>query len=83
MTTATKPTPLPSFGIVPREYDAQWYSAFVAQLSRRISLLAGPYTIQTQLLLQAPNGSVFKVVVDNSGNLTATAVARGDIPAPL
>lgn len=83
MTTSTKPIPLPSFGIVPKEYDSAWYSAFVAQLSRRISLLAGPYTIQPQLLLQAPNGSVFKVVVDNSGNLTAQAVARGDIPAPL
>lgn len=83
MTTSTKPTPLPSFGIVPNEYDSRWYSAFVAQISRRISLLAGPYTIQPQLLLQAPNGSVYKVVVDNSGNLSATAVARGDIPAPL
>jgi hypothetical protein len=83
MTTATKPIPLPSFGIVPSQYDSQWYSAFVAQLSRRISLLAGPYTIQPQLLLQAPNGSVFKVVVDNSGNLSATAVVPGDVPAPI
>ena len=78
----TKPTPMPSFGTVPVRYDGAWFSAFTAQLSRRLGLLAGPYTVQPQLLLQAPNGTVYQITVNNSGALT-TAVANTDAPSPV
>ena len=78
----TKPSPLPSFGAVPVRYDGAWFSAFTAQLSRRLGLLAGPYTVQPQLLLQAPDGTVYQVTVSNTGTLT-TAVAATDVPSPV
>jgi hypothetical protein len=34
------------------------------------------------VLLLAPNGSVYKVAVDNSGNLTTTAVPLGQSGSP-
>jgi hypothetical protein len=34
------------------------------------------------ILLQAPNGSVWKVSVNNSGNLVTTSVALGQSGAP-
>lgn len=78
----TTPPPLSSFGSVPAKYDVGWFSSFSAQISRRLGLLAGPYTVQPQLLLQAPNGTVYQVTVDNSGTLT-TVVASTDTPPPL
>lgn len=78
----TKPSPLPSFGTVPVKYDGAWFSAFTAQLSRRLGLLSGPYTVQPQLLLQSPNGTVYQVTVSNAGVLT-TAVAATDVPSPI
>lgn len=78
----TKPSPLPSFGAVPGKYDGAWFSAFTAQLSRRLGLLAGPYTVQPQLLLEAPDGTVYQVTVSNAGVLT-TSVAVSDVPSPV
>lgn len=78
----TTPPPISSFGSVPPKYDAGWFSAFTAQISRRLGLLAGPYTVQPQLLLQAPNGKVYQVTVDDSGMLS-TSVANTDTPPPL
>ena len=83
MTTSTKPLPLPSFGVVPEKYDRLWFSQFSAQLARRISLLAGPNTIQPQLLLQAPDGTVYQVTVENNGDLTTTVATRGVVQPPL
>lgn len=80
------PTPLPSFGIVPRQYDAAWYSAFIAQLGRRLALFAGPSTVQPELLLQSPDGTIYRVTVGNTGTLTTTALTVTDRrarPAPL
>jgi hypothetical protein len=72
-----------SFGVVPQNYDYTWFSLFVAQLARKISLLAGPTTIQPQILLQAPDGKVWKVTVDNSGVLQREIVERGSTRPPI
>ena len=47
----TKPTPLPSFGVVPRAYDPGYFTAFMSQLARKLSTLAGPNIVQQQILL--------------------------------
>ncbi len=81
--TVSKPLPQPSFGTVPRQYDATYFSAFIALLSRRLSLLAGPNTVQQQILLQAPDGTVYEVTVNNSGVLTTAVATRGTIQPPI
>lgn len=81
--TVSKPLPQPSFGIVPRQYDATYYSAFMSLLSRRLSLLAGPNTVQQQILLQAPDGKVWEVTVNNSGVLTTAIATRGTVQPPI
>jgi len=77
------PLPQPSFGTVPRQYDPTYFSAFMSLLSRRLSLLAGPNIVQQQLLLQAPNGTVYQVTVNNSGVITTTVATRGDVQPPI
>jgi hypothetical protein len=77
------PLPQPSFGTVPRQYDPGYFSSFMSLLSRRLSLLAGPNIVQQQLLLQAPDGKVWQVTVNNSGVLTTAIATRGDVPPPI
>jgi hypothetical protein len=79
----TKPTPLPSFGVVPRAYDPGYFTAFMSQLARKLSTLAGPNIVQQQILLQAPNGTVYEVTINNSGVLTQTVATRGTVQPPI
>lgn len=79
----TKPTPLPSFGVVPRAYDPGYFTAFMSQLSRKLSTLAGPNIVQQQILLQAPNGTVYEVTISNAGVLTPTVATRGTVQPPI
>jgi hypothetical protein len=72
--------PAPSFGPAPAQYSQSWMSALTASLSRRLGLLAGPYTIQPQLLLQSPDGTVWQVTVDNAGVISAAVATHGTIP---
>lgn len=83
MTTPTKPTPLPSFGVVPRAYDAGYFTSFMSILARRLSTLAGPNIVQQQILLQSPNGTVYEVTVDNAGVITTAVATRGTIQPPI
>lgn len=83
MTTPTKPTAFPSFGAAPQKYDPLWMASFLSQLARRVGLLAGPNTIQPQILLQAPNGTVYVVTVDNAGNITTDVASRGVVQPPM
>ena len=82
-TPANRPLPQPSFGNVPQQYDQGWMTSFTALLSRRLSLLAGPNTVQQQILLQSPDGTVYQVTVGNTGTLTTTVATRGTIQPPL
>ena len=79
----TKPTPLPSFGVVPRAYDPGYFTAFMSQLARKLSAFAGPNIVQQQILLQAPNGTVYEVTINNSGVLTQTVATRGTVQPPI
>lgn len=81
--TVNRPPQTASFGAAPSKYDQGWQSSFLAQLSRRLGLLAGPYTIQPQIFLQSPNGTVYQVTVDNTGTLSAAVASRGSIHPPV
>lgn len=72
--------PAPSFGAAPQQYNQQWASALLAQLSRRFGLLAGPYTVQPQLLLQSPDGTVWQITVDDTGVISAAVATHGIQP---
>lgn len=78
-----QPQPQPSFGAAPAQYSQAWASALLAQLARRFGLLAGPYTVQPQLLLQSPDGTVWQVTVSNTGTITATQATHGSYPPPV
>ncbi len=82
-TPANRPLPQPSFGNVPDKYDQTWLTAFTSQLARRLSLLAGPNTVQQQILLQSPDGTVYQVTVSNSGTLTTAVATRGTVQPPI
>ncbi len=79
----TKPTPLPSFGVVPRAYDPGYFTAFMSQLARKLSTLAGPNIVQQQILLQAPDGKVWEVTISNAGVLTPAVATRGTVQPPI
>jgi hypothetical protein len=75
-------TPQPSFGSAPQQYSQQWAAALLAQLARRLGLLAGPYTVQPQLLLQSPDGTVWQVTVSNAGAITAAVASPSQEERP-
>lgn len=79
----TKPTPLPSFGVVPRAYDPGYFTAFMSQLARKLSTLAGPNIVQQQILLQASDGVVWEVTVAPGGSLVTTIATRGTVQPPI
>lgn len=83
MTIPGRPSAAPSFGAPPERYDRGWMSAFTAQLTRRFGLLAGPYTIQPQLLLQSPDGTVWQITVSNAGAITAAVATHGATVPPV
>lgn len=83
MTTVNRPAAPVAFSPAPSSYNQQWQSTFNAQLQRRIGLLAGPYTIQPQLLLQSPDGTVWQVTVSNAGALTVAQATHGSISPPV
>ena len=83
MTTNTKPAAPVVFSPAPSGYNQQWTSSFLAALQRKLGLLAGPYTIQPQLLLQSSDGTVWQVTVDNAGVISAAVATRGQIVPPL
>lgn len=80
MTIRGTQPPAPSFGAPPQQYTQQWASALLAQLSRKLGLLAGPNTIQPQLLLQSPDGTVWQVTVSNAGAISAAIATHGIQP---
>ena len=80
MATNVKPAAPFTFSPAPSQYNQQWQSAFLASLQRKIGLLAGPYTIQPQLLLQSPNGTVWQVTVSDLGALVVTQAVHGVQP---
>lgn len=72
--------PAPTFGSAPQQYSQQWAASLLANISRHLGLLSGPYTIQPQLLLQSPDGTVWTITVSNAGAISATVATHGIQP---
>lgn len=78
----TIPVDPPSFGAAPAQYSQSWASSLTAQLTRRLGMLSGPYTVQPQLLLQSPDGNVWQITVSNAGAVTAALAERDSVRPP-
>jgi hypothetical protein len=66
----------------PPSYDVSYMNRAFAAIDNTISFSVSRIESVDGILLQSPNGSVYKVSVDNSGNLTTTAVPLGQSGAP-
>lgn len=67
---------------IPDKYDKEYIGRALYDIYDSLTNTIGKRTATDSLLLQSPDGSVFKVQVDNSGSLTTTAVAFGQTGAP-
>jgi hypothetical protein len=83
VTIKGNPVPAPTFSPPPSQYNQQWQSTFNASLQRKLGLLAGPWTVQPQVLLQSPNGGTWQVTVSDAGTLTATQITDHGKQPPL
>ena len=66
----------------PDKYDPAYLSRALAALDQALSQTVTKIEAVQSVLLQAPDGSVYKVTVDNSGNLVTTAVPLGQSGSP-
>ena len=66
----------------PDRYEAGYFTRAFSALDQIIGQAVIKIEAVESVLLQAPDGSVYKVTVDNSGNLVTTAVALGQTGSP-
>jgi hypothetical protein len=66
----------------PSGYESGYFTRAFAALDRILGICVTRQEAVESILLQAPDNSVWKVTVDNSGNLTTTSVALGQTGAP-
>jgi len=66
----------------PAGYDREYFRFSFSLLERVLSQSIGRLEAVDGVLLQAPNGSVWKVTVSNTGTLTTTSVPLGQTGAP-
>jgi hypothetical protein len=66
----------------PPSYDSSYFTRAFASLDTVLGFSVSRIEAVEGVLLQSPNGSVYKVSVDNAGNLVTTAVALGQSGAP-
>lgn len=66
----------------PATYDPGYFLRAFSVLDQAVSQMVAKIEAVDSVLLQAPDGSVYKVTVDNSGNLTTTAVPLGQTGSP-
>ena len=66
----------------PGEYDREYFRFSFSLLERILGQSVGRLEAVYGILLQAPDGGVWQVTVDNSGNLVTTSVALGQQGAP-
>lgn len=66
----------------PASYDSGYFTRALSALDQIVGQTVNKIEAVDSVLLQAPDGSVYKVTVDNSGNLVTTAVALGQTGAP-
>ncbi len=78
----TYPAPQSTLPSPPERYEQSYFALVLNTLSRSIASAVLRDQAVASVLLQSPNGSVYKVEVDNSGNLTTTAVPLGQQGSP-
>lgn len=66
----------------PAQYDPAYFTRALSALDQLVDQSVMKIQAVESVLLQAPNGSVYKLTVDNSGTLVTTAVALGQTGAP-
>jgi len=70
------------FPPVPQSYEVGYFNRAFATFSQAINRSVQKFEAVDGILLQAPDGSVWKVTVSNTGTLTTTAVPLGQQGAP-
>ena len=66
----------------PGGYDREYFRFAFSLLERVLGQSIGRLEAVDGVLLQAPDGGVWKVTVSNTGTLTTTSVALGQQGAP-
>jgi hypothetical protein len=66
----------------PPSYDPSFFTRAFSSLDSTISFSVSRIEAVDGILLQSPDGSVYKLSVDNAGNLVTTAVPLGQSGAP-
>lgn len=78
----TYPAPNISLPTPPERYEPAYFARVMNIINRLLASAILKDLAVSSVLLQSPDGSVYKVEVDNSGNLTTTAVPLGQQGAP-
>ena len=76
------PAPSTTLPSPPERYDPSNLARTLNGLNKAIASAVSKDTAVSSLLLQSPNGSVYKVEVDNAGNLSTSAVSLGQQGSP-
>ena len=71
-----------TFPPVPPSYDNGYFNRAFATFSQAVNQSVTKFEAVESILLQASDGSVWKVTVSNTGTLTTTAVPLGQQGAP-
>jgi len=66
----------------PPSYDSGYFTRAFSALDQVIGQAVIKIEAIESVLLQSPDGSVYKLTVDNAGNLTTTAVPLGQQGSP-
>lgn len=66
----------------PPAYDAGYFTRALSALNQAIGQSVTKIEAVESVLLQSPDGSVYKLTVDNAGNLTTVAVPLGQQGSP-
>jgi hypothetical protein len=66
----------------PAKYEPEYFIRAFAAIDRIFSRTVSTIEVTDSILLQSPNGSVYKVTVGNTGTLTTTLVPLGQTGAP-
>ena len=66
----------------PAKNEPDYFIRAFAAIDRIFSRTVSTIEVTDSILLQSPNGSVYKVTVGNTGTLTTTLVPLGQTGAP-
>jgi hypothetical protein len=66
----------------PAKYEPDYFIRAFAAIDQIFSRTVSTIEVTDSILLQSPNGSVYKVTVGNTGTLTTTLVPLGQTGAP-